>query len=126
MERLRVAKDCRHLETVSGKRTYLIGDTTWELFHRLTLGEAEEYLTVRREQGFNFIQAVILAEFEGLTVPNAYGRFPLLQNERGEYDPTLPDLSGEYTDDMILDGDKLLFPHRGAVRGMDAVVILTP
>ena len=96
MERLRVAKDCRHLETVSGKRTYLIGDTAWELFHRLTLEEAEEYLTVRREQGFNFIQAVILAEFEGLTVPNAYGRFPLLQNERGEYDPTRPDLSGEY------------------------------
>lgn len=96
MERLRVAKDHRHLETVGGKRTYLVGDTAWELFHRLTLKEAEEYLTVRQKQGFNFIQAVVLAEFEGLTVPNAYGRFPLLQNEKGEYDPTRPDLSGEY------------------------------
>ena len=95
MERLRVAKDQRNLETVNGERVYLVGDTAWELFHRLTLEEAKEYLAVRREQGFNFIQAVVLAEFEGLTVPNAYGRVPLLQNERGEYDPTLPDLSGE-------------------------------
>ena len=47
MERLRVAKDQRNLETVNGERVYLVGDTAWELFHRLTLEEAKEYLTVR-------------------------------------------------------------------------------
>lgn len=95
MERLSVAKNRRHLETVGGKRVYLLGDTAWELFHRLDLAEAEAYLSARKEQGFNFIQGVVLAEFEGLTVPNAYGRFPLLKNAEGKYDPTLPDLSGD-------------------------------
>src|SRR5262249_20351894 len=39
----------------------------------------------RRRKGFNVIQAVILAEFEGLTKPNQYGQLPLQA-----LDPTKP------------------------------------
>jgi hypothetical protein len=38
---------------------------------------------------------VALAEFDGIEIPNAYGRKPLLKNTKGEYDPTMPDTAGE-------------------------------
>jgi hypothetical protein len=38
-----------------------------------------------------------LAEHEGITVVNAYGRLPLKKNEAGQYDPSLPDTEGEYS-----------------------------
>jgi hypothetical protein len=41
-------------------------DTAWELFHRLTREEAAYYLEKRTEQSFTLIQALILAEFEGV------------------------------------------------------------
>ena len=97
MKLLRVSSDNRHLETADGKRFYLLGDTAWELFHALDREEAVSYLRTRRDQGFNMIQAVVLAELSGLTVPNAYGRVPLRRNDRGEFDPLLPDLEGGYS-----------------------------
>lgn len=97
MQKLRIAPDHRHLATEDGQRFYLIGDTAWELFHRLSTDEALHYLRTRRSQGFNFIQAVVLAELDGLTVPNAAGRLPLLTDEQGNFDPCRPDLSGEYS-----------------------------
>jgi hypothetical protein len=62
------------------------------LFHKLTRGEIDHYLQVRAGQGFNVIQAVALAEKDGLRTPNAYGRLPLL-----DLDPMRPDLGGEYS-----------------------------
>jgi hypothetical protein len=67
---------------------FYLGDTAWELFHRLTLDEAKHYLDVRASQGFNVIQAVCLAEFEGLTQPNQQGDLPLI-----DLDPTTPNES---------------------------------
>ena len=55
------------------------------------------YLKERARQGFNVVQAVVLSEFGGLTVPNFYGKFPLMKNDSGDYDPTLPDLGGDYS-----------------------------
>lgn len=81
---LRVAPDKRHLETSEGKPFFLLGDTAWELFHRLTREETEQYLDKRAEQGFNTVLAVALAEFE-FDQPNAYGELPLENN-----DPTKP------------------------------------
>ena len=80
--------------TISSNKRYLlknekpftwIGDTAWELFHRLDREEAEFYLKKRVNQGFTVIQAVALAEMDGLDVPNPYGEKPLINN-----DPTLP------------------------------------
>jgi len=68
-----------------GKPFFWLGDTAWELFHRLTREEAEHYLKRRAEQDFTVIQAVVLAEFDGLHAPNAYGNTPLTDD-----DPTKP------------------------------------
>lgn len=81
---LKVADDRRHLATVDGKPFFLLGDTAWELFHRLTREEAELYLKNRADKGFNTILAVALAEYE-FDQPNAYGELPLENN-----DPTKP------------------------------------
>jgi hypothetical protein len=60
---------------------FWLGDTAWELFHRLTKEEILKYLDNRQKKGFNVIQAVILAEFDGLTKPNRYNEIPLYQND---------------------------------------------
>ncbi|MEP7257911.1 MAG: DUF4038 domain-containing protein, partial [Flavitalea sp.] len=64
-----------------GKPFFWLGDTAWELFHRLNREEASRYLQRRSEQGFTVIQAVALAEFDGLHKPNAYGHLPLADND---------------------------------------------
>ena len=60
-----------------GKPFFWMGDTGWELFHRLNREQADYYLKIRAEQGFTVIQAVALAEFDGLHVPNPNGDLPL-------------------------------------------------
>ena len=73
LPRLKVSDNQRFLVQEDGKPFFYLGDTAWELFHRLTRDEAAAYLKQRREQKFTVIQAVALAEFDGLTEPNAYG-----------------------------------------------------
>jgi hypothetical protein len=68
-----------------GRDFFWLGDTGWELFHRLNREEAGQYLKTRHYQGFTVIQAVVLAEFDGLHTPNAYGDLPLIKD-----DPTQP------------------------------------
>ncbi len=82
---LRVSPDQRFLQTADGKPFFWLGDTAWELFHRLTREEAEMYLKNRADKGFTVIQAVALAELDGLHDPNPYGEIPL-END----DPTKP------------------------------------
>lgn len=82
---LRVSDNKRFLVTKDGKPFFWLGDTAWELFHRLTREEAEKYLKNRAEKGFNVVQAVALAELNGLHDPNPYGETPL-END----DPTKP------------------------------------
>ena len=82
---LRVSKNHRFLQHADGTPFLYVGDTAWELFERLTREETERYLEVRRAQGFTVIQAVALAEFDGLTAGNAYGERPLIDE-----DPTRP------------------------------------
>ncbi|WP_308638104.1 glycoside hydrolase family 140 protein [Paenibacillus silvisoli] len=95
LQLLKVSDNKRFLVQADGTPFFWLGDTAWEIFHRLSREDADEFLRGRAEQRFNVIQAVALAEFEGLTVDNYYGRRPLKQNEQGEYDPTLPDLDGD-------------------------------
>ena len=61
-----------------GKPFFWLGDTAWELFHRLSREEADEYLRRRSEQGFTVVQAVVLAEMDGMRVPNANGDIPFI------------------------------------------------
>src|SRR5687768_18147324 len=69
---LRVSENQRYLQTADGKPVFWLGDTAWELFHRLTREEAEKYLKNRADKGFTVIQAVVLAELDGLHDPNPY------------------------------------------------------
>lgn len=96
MRRLIVDAGKRYLAWDDGAPFFYMGDTAWELFHCLTREEAEFYLSTRAKQGFTAIQAVALAEFDGLRQPNAYGRTPLISCN-GRDDPLTPDLKGPYS-----------------------------
>lgn len=74
---LRVSDNGRYLLKADGTPFFYLGDTAWELFHRLDKKEADSYLENRAGKGFTVIQAVVLAQLEGLTVPNAEGHLPL-------------------------------------------------
>jgi len=87
IQRLKVSENNRFLQTEDGKPFFWLGDTAWELFHRLNREDAIRYLDNRAANGFTVIQAVAIAELEGLTLPNPYGYLPLLDN-----DPTKPDV----------------------------------
>jgi hypothetical protein len=78
---LKVSDNQRYLVRQDGTPFFWLGDTAWELFHRLTKEEAEEYFKQRARQGFTVVQAVALAELDGLNVPNAYGDVPLINND---------------------------------------------
>ncbi|XQQ07863.1 MAG: glycoside hydrolase family 140 protein [Leptolyngbya sp. IPPAS B-1204] len=82
---LRVHANQRFLITADGLPFFYLGDTAWELFHRLNRDEATLYLQDRASKGFTVIQAVVLAELDGLRQPNPEGHQPL-QND----DPTRP------------------------------------
>ncbi len=75
---LKVSDNHRYLEFQDGKPFFYLADTAWELFHRLNRDEASRYLTNRAQKRFTVIQAVILSELDGLTVPNANGDLPLI------------------------------------------------
>src|SRR5262249_40509194 len=79
--KLKVTENRRYLQYENGKPFFYLGDTAWELFHRLNREDATRYLTNRAQKGFTVIQAVILAQLGGLTVPNPYGDLPLVDGD---------------------------------------------
>ena len=85
MAQLKVSANKRFLVTTDNKPFFWLGDTAWELFHRLNREEADRYLKNRADKGFTVIQAVVLAELDGLHSPNPYGETPLEAD-----DPTKP------------------------------------
>jgi hypothetical protein len=84
--KLKISDNKRFLVHEDGAPFFYLGDTGWELFHRLNKEETEKYLENRRAKGFTVIQAVALAELDGLNTPNAEGNKPLIDN-----DPLKPD-----------------------------------
>jgi|GEM_PF-240790 len=123
MQDLNVSRDGRHLVLEDGTPFFWLGDTAWELLHRLSLDETELYLRTRRNQGFNVIQTVALAELDGLRIPNANGDVPFLSLDTLEpneayfahVDKVL-ELAGQYGLYVALLptwGDKLLEPGAG-------------
>jgi hypothetical protein len=82
---IQVHPDNRFLMTAEGQPFFWMADTAWELFHRLDEKEATQYLNTRKEQGFNVVQAVVLAELDGIHSPNANGDTPFLNLEKWEY-----------------------------------------
>ena len=95
---LKVSENKRFLVTTDGKPFFWMGDTGWELFHRLNKTDAISYFKKRSEQGFNVIQAVVLAELDGLHTPNSNGDLPLLHD-----DPLQPNAAYFNYIDTLLD-----------------------
>ncbi len=79
--KLVVSANGRYLQHENGDVFFYLGDTAWELFHRLNNEETERYLENRRSKGFTVIQAVVLAEMDGLNEPNRYGERPFVDND---------------------------------------------
>ena len=84
-QRIKVSENKRFLVKEDGSPFFYLGDTAWELFHRLNREEADRYLSDRAKKGFTVIQAVAIAELEGHQDPNPYGHLPLT-----DLDPTRP------------------------------------
>ncbi len=76
--RLKVSENKRFLVTETGAPFFYLGDTTWELFHRLNREEAIQFLDNRAKLNFNVLQSVAIAELDGHTDPNAYGHLPFV------------------------------------------------
>ena len=83
--RLKVSDNHHFLVTENGTPFFWLGDTAWELFHRLNREGATRYLENRAKLGFNVVQAVAIAELDGHSDPNAYGFLPLT-----DLDPARP------------------------------------
>lgn len=82
---LKVSDNKRFLVDATGTPFFYLGDTAWELFHRLNREEADKYLENRATKGFTVIQAVAIAELDGHTDPNPFGHLPLV-----DMDPARP------------------------------------
>ncbi len=91
LPRLRVSPaHPNHLETEDGL-FFMLGDTAWELLHKLNEDEVSDYLDTRAEQGFNMPWIVGMPECDSLRSPNRYGLTPL-----HHHDPRQP--NEEYWD----------------------------
>jgi len=100
---LKISNDRHYIVTEDDKPFFWLGGTAWELIHRLNKKDAKYYLSDRASKGFTVIQTVILAEFNGLKTPNAYGQLPLIDN-----DPTkLNEKYFELVDYVIQQADSL-------------------
>ena len=102
------------------RTVFYLGDTAWELFHALNREETECYFAERKRQGFTAVQAVALAEMEGVTTPNAYGRLPLCMTN-GLPDPERPDTAGDYSY-----WDHVDFGVETAAKGKDYAYVYSP
>ncbi|MDX2195384.1 MAG: glycoside hydrolase family 140 protein [Cytophagales bacterium] len=97
-QRIKVSDNKRFLVHEDGTPFFYLGDTGWELLHRLDREQADKYLKKRSEQGFTVIQAVALAEENGLRDPNPYGDVPFIN-----LDPTQPNEKYFQHVDYIID-----------------------
>ena len=82
---LEVSANRHFLQHADGTPFFYLGDTAWELFHRLDRRQADCYLADRAKKGYTVIQAVALSELDGHTVANPYGHLPLV-----DHDPARP------------------------------------
>ena len=85
LSRVKVHGDGHYLQTEDGRPFFWLGDTAWQLIHSTTREECSYYLHARASQGFTVVQAVVLAEFNGIRKPSALGLLPF----EGE-DPARP------------------------------------
>lgn len=94
MQPLMFSANGRYLVYADGTPFFYMADTAWDLFYRLTPEDASYYFSVRRQQGFNAIQAILLGGVLGSGTLNAFGRKALNTDENGIGILEQPDLEG--------------------------------
>ncbi len=80
---IKVSENGRYFVDQAGKPFLYHADTAWQIFARLTLPEAREYLTLRKQHGFNTIQVQLSMNPDSV---NRQGHRALV-----DYDFTKPD-----------------------------------
>lgn len=85
--RLQVSASNRFLQYSDGTPFLYMGDTAWELFHRLTFQEACRYLRDRAAKNFNVIQAVVITELDTVGRPAACGYPSLIDMDINKPNP---------------------------------------
>ena len=95
MQSLKLSENGRYLTYADGTPFFYMADTAWDLFYRLSPEEADHYFSVRRSQGFNAIQAILLGGVLGSDTVNVFGRKALNTDEDGVGILEQPDLEGE-------------------------------
>jgi hypothetical protein len=88
LPQLRVSANQRFLVKADGSPYFYLADTAWELFHRLNRSEVVTYLNNRAERGYTAVQAVAVAELDGVNTPNAQGDRPFLNGNPATPDTT--------------------------------------
>ncbi len=78
LPQLKISENKRFFVTADGQPFFWLGDTTWELFHRLNREEAVRLIENRAARKFNVLQSVAIAELDGHSDPNAYGHLPFI------------------------------------------------
>ena len=75
MKKLKIHENGSYLMYEDGTPFFFLGDTAWDLFHRLSREETEYYYSVRAGQGFTVLQCVLLGGAGwNIDFPNKYGR----------------------------------------------------
>lgn len=89
--RIKVSDSNPHyLQYEDGTPFFWLGDTGWEMFLRLSREDAKWYIDIRKNQGFNIIQAVLITEFEGINKKGYYNNLPFIDGN-----PENPDLNSD-------------------------------
>jgi hypothetical protein len=83
--KLAVSKANPHyLQYADGTPFFWLGDTGWEMLHRLSREEIADYLENRKNKGFNVVQTVIISEFIHMDKAVNYYNDSILVSENPE------------------------------------------
>ena len=95
--KLRVSQNGHYIIKEDGTPFFWLGDTGWEMLHRLSRQEIEDYLQNRKEKGFNVIQTVVISEFIHSDRETNYYGDSVLVNEDPERPAVTPGNNPEVT-----------------------------
>ncbi|HSC55041.1 MAG TPA: glycoside hydrolase family 140 protein [Phnomibacter sp.] len=83
---LQVSANHRYFQTDDGKPFFWLGDTGWLLFVKCNREAAIKYLDVRKQQGFNVVQVMVLHDMNN--TKNVYGDNALINEDASKPNTT--------------------------------------
>ncbi|HEY4299526.1 MAG TPA: glycoside hydrolase family 140 protein [Candidatus Didemnitutus sp.] len=92
-----------------GRPFFWLADTAWELVHRTTPDECSFYLRTRAHQGFTVVQAVVLAEFDGVNAPTPDNLTPFVGGDPARPNDAYFDRVVAIADEAARDGLYMAF-----------------